>query len=306
MVENVTVFERRQKAPPPKPPRPIEADYPLGVPLGLIGNTPILVRSADLKEGATDSDARAFGFSGVEAMVQTVVGRWVALHAASSGGRLLLVLPPRVGALVAAVEVEVVSDPELAWNGRRHWRAVVARFVRTDQLGPVVPISEADLSPRPETPSKPDLFPGLRRPAAVPKPGERAVLRTGIDFHTGERWYEMQVTTEPKGKSADVAAAYALAHLINDRVGRLSSDGLMDELVVVYSDLNEAVGRSGPVDPTMFGLQGEHIERDYMAEAIRASIMDPNYLKTVAPRTGAAIRAGVNPNPALSHIIQFN
>ena len=33
---------------------------------------------------------------------------------------------------------------------------------------------------------------------------------------------------------------------------------------------------------------------------------DPNYLKTVAPKTAAAIRAAVNGNPRLSKIIQFN
>jgi hypothetical protein len=31
-----------------------------------------------------------------------------------------------------------------------------------------------------------------------------------------------------------------------------------------------------------------------MAEAIRAYMADPNYLKTVAPKTAAAIRAAVN------------
>jgi hypothetical protein len=33
---------------------------------------------------------------------------------------------------------------------------------------------------------------------------------------------------------------------------------------------------------------------------------DPNYLKTVAPKTAAAIRAAVNAHPTLSKIIQFN
>jgi hypothetical protein len=43
-----------------------------------------------------------------------------------------------------------------------------------------------------------------------------------------------------------------------------------------------------------------------MAEAIRAYIQDPNYLKTVAPKTAAAIRKAVNGNPRLSKAIQFN
>jgi hypothetical protein len=43
-----------------------------------------------------------------------------------------------------------------------------------------------------------------------------------------------------------------------------------------------------------------------MADAIRAYMADPNYLKTVAPKTAARIREFVNENPRLSKIIQFN
>ncbi|HZN27897.1 MAG TPA: hypothetical protein VFB88_00930 [Xanthobacteraceae bacterium] len=43
-----------------------------------------------------------------------------------------------------------------------------------------------------------------------------------------------------------------------------------------------------------------------MVEAIRAYMADPNYLKTIAPKTAAAIREAVNSHPALGKIIQFN
>ena len=43
-----------------------------------------------------------------------------------------------------------------------------------------------------------------------------------------------------------------------------------------------------------------------MAEAIRAYMADPNYLKTVAPEVAARIRAAVNTDPILSPHIQFN
>jgi hypothetical protein len=43
-----------------------------------------------------------------------------------------------------------------------------------------------------------------------------------------------------------------------------------------------------------------------LAEAIRAYLADPNYLKTVAPKTAAAIPAAVNSNPRLARAIQFN
>jgi hypothetical protein len=48
------------------------------------------------------------------------------------------------------------------------------------------------------------------------------------------------------------------------------------------------------------------VPKELMGEAIRAYLTDPNYIKTVAPRTAAAIRAAVNAHPELSKIIQFN
>lgn len=46
--------------------------------------------------------------------------------------------------------------------------------------------------------------------------------------------------------------------------------------------------------------------REYIAEASRAYMVDPNWLKTVAPKTAARIREYVNSHPELSKIIQFN
>ncbi len=43
-----------------------------------------------------------------------------------------------------------------------------------------------------------------------------------------------------------------------------------------------------------------------MAEAIRAYLQDPNYLKTVAPNVAARIRGAINTTPDLNSIIQFN
>ena len=48
------------------------------------------------------------------------------------------------------------------------------------------------------------------------------------------------------------------------------------------------------------------VPRELMAEAIRSYMADPNYLKTIAPKTAARIREFVNANPRLSKTIQFN
>jgi hypothetical protein len=114
---------------------------------------------------------------------------------------------------------------------------------------------------------------------------------------------------------AAMVYAHELGHVINRIVGRISTKGLEGELEAVYNSLNnpnrtpgglDAASWARPVSPQALGYKGDEIPREYIVEAIRAYLTDPNYLKTVAPNTAAAIRAAVNPHPTLSKVIQFN
>ena len=60
------------------------------------------------------------------------------------------------------------------------------------------------------------------------------------------------------------------------------------------------------VTPKVLDYSADEASREYMAEAIRAYMADPNYIKTVAPQTAARIRQYVNSEPRLNHVIQFN
>lgn len=108
----------------------------------------------------------------------------------------------------------------------------------------------------------------------------------------------------------------------NETISAINQDGLEDELRYVYNDLQnpklKAARRLDPdVDPNdrpefrNFGPEqqdcdGVDARAELMAEAIRAYLLNPNYLKTVAPNVAARIRAAVNPNPEVNRIIQFN
>jgi hypothetical protein len=133
----------------------------------------------------------------------------------------------------------------------------------------------------------------------------------------------------------NMVAAHEVSHGIDDLAGALEFDGrrvvrtipqagIKRELGTVYNDLNNSYLASARakkpdvepentywgtgVTPTRtFGYKpGLDADRELNAEAIRAYIADPNYLKTVAPKTAARIREFVNENPRLSKIIQFN
>lgn len=112
----------------------------------------------------------------------------------------------------------------------------------------------------------------------------------------------------------------------HDRVApvrMIDQEGIKAELRWLYNDLNNpslqrarAAGRpveqfSSKVyrgfDPEQMGYKkGIEADRELMAEAVRAYMANPNYMKTVAPKTAARIRAYVNDHKDLKHIIQFN
>jgi len=135
-------------------------------------------------------------------------------------------------------------------------------------------------------------------------------------------------------ESVSSILAHMFGHIIDHRAGQpcrndsdemisaINQDDINDELRHVYNDcnnpeLNKARQADLDVDPSNrpeyqnFGPErrgcfGADARAELMAEAIRAYMQNPNYLKTVAPNVAARIRAAVNPNPNLNGIIQFN
>ena len=129
----------------------------------------------------------------------------------------------------------------------------------------------------------------------------------------GEAWtfagkpgYVHILDSLPKA-DADIVTAHEVGHVIDQLAGEIPTDGLEDELNFVYSALQTGKERkylqSRPED---FGYSALDAPREKMAEAIRAYMVDPNYLKTVASKTAKRIRQWVNSHPELSKIIQFN
>jgi len=102
----------------------------------------------------------------------------------------------------------------------------------------------------------------------------------------------------------------------------ISQSGIERELRFIYNDLNNPeineLRKAGiSVDqeeadkfrlhtPELVGCLGWEADAELMAEAIRAYMQNPNYIKTVAPGVARRIRDFVNPNPRIRDIIQFN
>jgi hypothetical protein len=93
---------------------------------------------------------------------------------------------------------------------------------------------------------------------------------------------------------------HELGHAFDEMSGQMPTTGLNSELRQIYNTLNTGRERAtGLTGPQHLGYSAEEAPREMMAEAIRAYMSDPNYIKTVAPRTAARIRQYVNSNPRL-------
>jgi hypothetical protein len=132
-------------------------------------------------------------------------------------------------------------------------------------------------------------FPGLVRPLRCILAAVIAPLLEGIDID-------------------DERAQNAVSKLaiIQNFFGGVSIDGVKQELKFIYNALNTGRERTRNLTlPENIGYTAE-TPVELLAEAIRAYMADPNWIKTMAPKTAAKIRVWVNTHPELSRIIQFN
>jgi hypothetical protein len=101
--------------------------------------------------------------------------------------------------------------------------------------------------------------------------------------------------------------AHEVAHVIDQAAGEIPVSGLSAEMRPLYNYLNTGQDRTKNLtEPKHFKYTGDDIPREYMAEAIRAYMSNPNSFKKVAPKTAERIRKAVNTNEKLKGVIQFN
>jgi hypothetical protein len=160
-------------------------------------------------------------------------------------------------------------------------------------------------------------------PSLLPKSGGKAVA--GATRIPAGSIFPDRIRLNSKLSQEDALNVYGheIGHVHDEIVGQIQTKGLMTELKTVYNDLNNPdlalIRKDNPsVDlkklsakyrnwtPENNNYKGAEVNREYVAEAFRAYMRDPNYLKSVAPKTAAAIQSAVNPHWKLRNIIQFN
>jgi hypothetical protein len=135
--------------------------------------------------------------------------------------------------------------------------------------------------------------------------GQGILGRTG--FFLGYPWSIEVLDSLPKEQMERVTA-HEVGHAIDALANQIPTKGIEKELNFNYSALITGEERNHDLaKPRDYGYRTKHLsDREKIAEAIRAYMVDPNYLKTVAPKTAARIREYVYKSKELSKIIQFN
>jgi len=133
---------------------------------------------------------------------------------------------------------------------------------------------------------------------------------------TGKRENIISVRNDLSPEGGNNVRAHEIAHLFDFMVGKLpvpSKGPVRDEMHQVYHHLTTGASpkpggeaKYNLQTPEAFGYSGEKADRELAAESIRAYMANPNYLKSIAPKTAFLIRKTFNNHPHLSKFIQFN
>jgi hypothetical protein len=138
--------------------------------------------------------------------------------------------------------------------------------------------------------------------------GDAGRLSPAADPATGDPAFSLRFDKSlPPGVQNDVIA-HEIAHGIDYLAGSIPQDGIKRELGAIYHTLNspQPVSNGLSTPQNLYGYTDAQAPKELMAEAIRAYMQNPNWIKTAAPNTAARIRAYVNNHPMIKNVIQFN
>ena len=126
------------------------------------------------------------------------------------------------------------------------------------------------------------------------------------------------VAGDVRGEGLLRVKGHEIGHIVEILAGGksgkgISTKGLSGELNDIYNGLNNSNRQNGDAAkwakaerPKDKGYSKEKRPKELWAEAVRAYMENPNYIKTVAPNVAERIRKATKGDPKLSRIIQFN
>lgn len=110
------------------------------------------------------------------------------------------------------------------------------------------------------------------------------------------------------GKGRDKVLSHELGHVIDDLAkGMGVNKGLKHDFERLYNHMLSGQDRQRNLTrPDNIGYEGDDIRAELAADAIKAYMQNPNFMKEKYPDIAARIRKFAKGNPEVSKIIQFN
>lgn len=132
----------------------------------------------------------------------------------------------------------------------------------------------------------------------------------------GEMSY-IEATNEPRAirvvdnlskKDKNLIKSHEAAHAVDVATGRqpIDTPEMQANLERIYSDLATGIDRGLPLTlPSSRGYGGTRTRDELMGEGFRAAITNPNYFKSVAPKTYDILAERIR-NSKIAHLLQLN
>lgn len=136
---------------------------------------------------------------------------------------------------------------------------------------------------------------------------------------SSDGWARLILLSQKYPDQLDLLLGHEVGHMLADFAGRkrarpgdagegvIPHAGLVPELRDIYNVGHNPFRAEGvKVGPETLGYSRKDAPAEMIAEAIRAYMSDPNFIKNMAPKTAKRLREYVNAHPEVARVIQLN
>ena len=152
---------------------------------------------------------------------------------------------------------------------------------------------------------------GVRIEVVEPESLPRGAFGYYLRYNSrGQPVRHIRLSPDLTSSNRRLVTAHEFSHAVDDIAGFLSRSLVPKEIAELRRVYGTLISGSEEFaflkQPENLGYKPDHVNMKLLAEGIRAYMANPNYFKTIAPKTAARIRAAVNDNPDFKKVIQFN
>jgi hypothetical protein len=131
---------------------------------------------------------------------------------------------------------------------------------------------------------------------------ERQALAHGATNHG----WRIRIADDLPSEEVPTVLAHEVAHIFDEVAGQIPTKGIKKDLLKIFNDFNNPLYGQGkvrskdilpPEHEWMGGYSKKKAPRELLAEAIRTYMVDPNYIKSAAPKAQKQTQTEISSSP---------